>query len=175
MFKQAIRIGVTGAAWALCLAAGCASAPPKELESARRAVREAQEGLAKELTPAQLHDAEKSLKLAEATFEAEGDTARTRDRAYVATRRAQLAQVQARIHESETKLHELEQQLNSGRTEKLTELRDTYAEQRAELAAVERARKDAEQRAKQLSEELAQVACVHGKLGHHPVGISGAG
>ena len=69
------------------VAMGCASVPPPALLDARAAYQRASTSSAAQLTPAQLHVAQQSLALAESTFEDEGDTDKTRDRAYVATSR----------------------------------------------------------------------------------------
>lgn len=86
--KQFIMI-VTLAA----LFAGCASMPPNELVNARQAYRIASEGQAAELAPAELHKAQDALKLAEQSFAKEPDSAKTKDLAYVAQRKAELAGV----------------------------------------------------------------------------------
>jgi hypothetical protein len=75
----------------------CASRPPQALKDARSAYQEAEQGPAAQYGPAQLHTAKQALKLAEQTYEDEGDTAATRDRAYVAMRKAELATVEANI------------------------------------------------------------------------------
>lgn len=142
------------------LGAACASSPPKELENARSAYRDAQNGAAEKWHPAGLHAAERSLKLAEATFEEEGDSARTRDRAYVAQRKAQLAAVEARTLESRARLDQLKSELGANRTQQLAELRDSYAEQQARLEEVRRARKQAEEWAKQATADLQRIAAV---------------
>src|SRR5688572_3775723 len=79
------------------LVGGCAGAPPSNLVDARAAYQRASEGPAAKLAPAQLHVARTSLDLAEKTYDVEGDSANARDRAYVALRKAELAEVQARI------------------------------------------------------------------------------
>lgn len=76
---------------------GCAGAPPASLVDARAAYQRASAGPAQQLAPAQLHAAETNLKLAEQTYEDEGDSPNARDRAYVAMRKAELAEVQAGI------------------------------------------------------------------------------
>src|SRR5688572_26531734 len=81
--------------------AACASAPPASLVDARAAYQRASQSEAKDLTPAQLHTAERSLAVAEKTFEDEGASDNARDRAYVAMRKAELAQVQAGIVSAE--------------------------------------------------------------------------
>jgi outer membrane protein OmpA-like peptidoglycan-associated protein len=82
---------------ASALAAACAGAPPSSLVDARKAYQNASEGRARELAPDQLHAAEVFLKTAEQTYDDEGDSANMRDRAYVAMRKAQLADAHAGI------------------------------------------------------------------------------
>src|SRR5688572_642363 len=79
------------------LLGACAGAPPASLVDARAAYQRASTGPAERLAPAQLHAAETYLKLAERTYEDEGDSPNARDRAYVAMRKAELAEVQAGI------------------------------------------------------------------------------
>lgn len=79
------------------LAGGCAGAPPSNLVDARAAYQRASTGPAAELAPAQLHVARTFLNLAEKTYDDEGDSPNARDRAYVAMRKSELAEVQGRI------------------------------------------------------------------------------
>lgn len=71
--------------------AGCATMPPNELVNARQAYQTASEGRAAELAPAELHKAQEALKLAEESFAKDSDSTKTKDLAYVAQRKAQLA------------------------------------------------------------------------------------
>ncbi|MDP2853755.1 MAG: OmpA family protein [Smithellaceae bacterium] len=73
------------------LFAGCATMPPNELVNARQAYRIASEGQAAELAPAELHKAQDALNLAEKSFLKEPDSAKTKDLAYVAQRKSELA------------------------------------------------------------------------------------
>src|SRR5690349_1647072 len=75
------------------LAGACASAPPASLVDARAAYQRASTGPAQALVPAQLHAAHTSLSVAEKTYEDEGASLNARDRAYVAQRKAELAEV----------------------------------------------------------------------------------
>lgn len=79
------------------VAAACAGAPPASLVDARNAYQRASQSPAQQLAPDQLHAAETFLKTAERVYEDEGDTPTMRDRAYVAMRKAQLAEAQAGI------------------------------------------------------------------------------
>jgi outer membrane protein OmpA-like peptidoglycan-associated protein len=71
--------------------AGCATMPPNELVNARQAYRIASDGQAAELAPAELHKAQDALNLAEQSFQKEPDSAITKDLAYVAQRKSELA------------------------------------------------------------------------------------
>src|SRR6187431_2595718 len=81
----------------LLVCGGCASTVPRELADARVAYQRAASGPAARENPAQLHVAQEALTVAEKTFDDEGDSDKARDRAYVATRKAELAEVQADI------------------------------------------------------------------------------
>ncbi|XYI03434.1 DUF4398 domain-containing protein [Sorangium sp. So ce1128] len=73
---------------------GCAGAPlpPKELISARKSYERARASAAAELAPADLHDAREALERAERAFAEEHELTKARDLAYLAERRAQLAE-----------------------------------------------------------------------------------
>lgn len=73
------------------LFAGCATMPPNELVNARQAYRIASDGQAAELAPAELHKAQEALNLAEQSFRNEPDSTKTKDLAYVAQRKSELA------------------------------------------------------------------------------------
>ena len=77
----------------LTAAVGCAAAlPPQDLVTARASYDRASRGTAPSLDPGDLHTADESLKAAEQSFARDGDTRGTRDLAYVADRRAQIAE-----------------------------------------------------------------------------------
>jgi len=147
-------------ALSLLTAMGCAHNPPKELLDARAAYKQAASSVAQQETPAQLHTAENSLKLAEQTFNDEGDSDRTRDRAYVAMRKAQLAEVQGRVSQNEKRLEDLEKNMSQAQAAELAKLRGDYKTQQSQLATAEAARKEAERRAEQAAADLARIASV---------------
>src|SRR5690606_16314049 len=77
--------------------AGCGSTlPPKELVEARAAYQAASKGPAAQQSPAELHVAKQSLDQAERSFNDDGDSPQTKDYAYIAIRKAQLAEASAR-------------------------------------------------------------------------------
>lgn len=132
---------------------GCAAVVPKELHDARAAYRSAAAGPAAQYDPAQLHTAQQSLKLAEKTFDDEGASYRTRDRAYVAMIKAQLADTQARTIQSDAALQGLEKKAETAQTAELEQTKDA-------LRTAEQARKDAEAAAAVTATELAHLATV---------------
>jgi len=73
--------------------AACAAATPRELLDARSAYQQASNSPAQELAPAELHKAHEALVLAEESFQEDPDSYKTRDLAYVAQRKSQLAEV----------------------------------------------------------------------------------
>ena len=82
------------------LLVGCAaSIPPQELIDARQAYMHATVGLAAELVPAELYRAREALAAAERSFQDDPTSTRARDLAYVAERKARLAEVLAKSAE----------------------------------------------------------------------------
>src|SRR3954453_22820780 len=76
---------------------GCGSnLPPKELVDARAAYQMASKGPAAQQSPAELHVAKQSLDQAERSFNDDGDSPTTKDFAYIAIRKSQLAEASAR-------------------------------------------------------------------------------
>jgi len=72
---------------------GCASTPaPQELMDARSAYQHAQSGPATQYKPAQVHEAKVALDKAEQSFVDDPGDQKTKDLAYVAQRKAQLAE-----------------------------------------------------------------------------------
>jgi outer membrane protein OmpA-like peptidoglycan-associated protein len=97
MMTRTKRLGVLGGLFALLLATACGSSSqtPRELRDARAAYNRAQSGPAQQLKPAELHEAQVALQRAERAYEDDAESAETRDIAYVAERKAQLAEIEA--------------------------------------------------------------------------------
>jgi outer membrane protein OmpA-like peptidoglycan-associated protein len=139
---------------------GCAHNPPKELLDARAAYKQAAGGVAAQETPAQLHTADNALRLAEETFDKDGDSEHARDLAYVAMRKAQLAEVQGRLQQNEKQLAALEAGAQQRQGQELNQLRGQYQTQQQKLSASEAARKEAEARAAAAAADLQRIASV---------------
>lgn len=69
-----------------------ASAPPVELVNARQAYQQASSGQAAKLVPAELHKAQVALAEAEKAFQDDPDSYTARDLAYIADRKAKIAE-----------------------------------------------------------------------------------
>lgn len=76
---------------------GACATVPKELVDARQAYRLAAKGPAAQVAPAELHVAHQALVQAEQSFQEDSDSYQTRDLAYVASRKSELAEVTASI------------------------------------------------------------------------------
>jgi len=139
------------------LFAGCASSPPKELVDARAAYNRAASGPAAEVNPAQLHVAKQTLVLAEQTFDDEGSSYRARDRAYVAMRKAQLAEVQARILEADKESAQLRQQAEMSENRMIANARNEASKAKEELAGERARREESDRRAREALEKLGKV------------------
>ncbi|HEU4581343.1 MAG TPA: OmpA family protein [Polyangiaceae bacterium] len=141
----------------ILLAAGCASSPPQHLKDARSAYQQAAEGPAKDLAPAQLHAAQVSLTLAEKTFEDEGNSANARDRAYVAMRKAELAQVQANIARDTQLVQQAEQRNQQMAQQQQHDLQQQLQQTREQLNAETQRRQEAEAAQQKALEQLGNV------------------
>ncbi len=159
---------------ALLTLVACSHAPPQQLFDARSAYARASDGPAKTYTPAELHIAHESLNKAEKAFKDDGDTVVVRDQAYIAQRKAELAEVLARIEMFKKGINAAsaeEERLkdsDAARTKaELARSKDALAAQTAAGAATskeleaERARRvEAEKRAAQAAADLARIAAV---------------
>lgn len=147
--------------------AGCASAPPQELRDARSALDRASHGPAAQLAPADVHVAEEQLTSAEAWFESNGDSPETRDLAYAAQRKAELAEVRAEAiasksqqSDAQARLEQLKDQQVRLTSAKLSTAQQQLAAQGQQLAVAQQERADAERRAQRAATDLARIASV---------------
>jgi outer membrane protein OmpA-like peptidoglycan-associated protein len=123
---------------ALAAAAGCASAqPPRELIDARAAYARAAAGDAPKVEPAALHDAKESLDHAEVAFEHDADSPMTRDKAYVAMRKAELAEVLASSELARQQTAEAQARIQEEKIRSASAAREQLAQARTQLATTE--------------------------------------
>jgi outer membrane protein OmpA-like peptidoglycan-associated protein len=125
------------------LGLGCAGAPPQNLKDARAAYERASQGPAKDLAPAQLHAAQVALALAEKTYDDEGSSANARDRAYVALRKAELAEVQASITREIQQVERAQQRGEMAEEQQHTAVRQELEQTREQLNAEIQRRQEA--------------------------------
>jgi outer membrane protein OmpA-like peptidoglycan-associated protein len=154
---------------------GCAtSMAPQDLVTARSAYDQASRGPAARLDPADMHAAKEQLDVAEASFQKDGDTQHTRDQAYLATRKTQLAEVKARTLESNRTQTSVVDAMHADQTKAVAH---TSAElNRANVAFVTQgaALKEANDRAAKAAADLAKFATVKQEARGMVITLSGS-
>jgi outer membrane protein OmpA-like peptidoglycan-associated protein len=168
---------------------GCAAAmPPQDLVNARTAYDRASKGPAPAFNPADLHTAKEQLDVAEAAFRDDGDTQNTRDQAYVAVRKTELAETVARTKQANqsaegvvSAMHEDQKKTVARTSAELGQTKAQVAAQNVALAAQgvalkdEKARREeAEKRAAQAAADLAKFATVKQEARGMVITLSGS-
>ena len=121
------------------LLVGCATAPPTELINARQAYEHASAGQAAQLVPAELHKAQEALTIAEKAFQDDPKSFHTRDLAYVADRKAKMAEALATTVAENASTAKANKDYQATQTEIVKNTKeDLAAEQKARLAAENR-------------------------------------
>jgi outer membrane protein OmpA-like peptidoglycan-associated protein len=179
----------TSLAFALVSIGGCASSlPPQDLVTARASYERASHGQAAALDPADLHSAKESLDLAETSFTSEGDTQQTRDLAYTADRRAQIAEAHAATIASS---QQQQQTLGDMHAAETTQVQKTSAQlgranqqialqgqalqnQNQQILTEQERRKEADQRAARAAADLAAFASVKQETRGMVITLSGS-
>ena len=172
----------------LGLLGGCVAAIPNELLSARIAYASAAQGRAAALVPAEVHKAQEALEAAEVSFRDDPKGYHTKDLAYVAQRKAQLAEaLAARAVEMQSTdasnaqyqvaqdaiMRDTREQLGASKADLAASQRD--AEQSArDLTVSEAARASAEGRAAAAQKALAELALVQEEARGLVVTLSGS-
>jgi outer membrane protein OmpA-like peptidoglycan-associated protein len=169
----ALALGLAGA--------GCATAaPPSDLINARSSYRHAQESAAASFTPADMHTARKALDAAEQSYLDEGDSRGTRDLAYTANRRAQIAEARGMAAQSTEKQQKTIGDMHSAQTAqvqttsvKLGLANQKLAMQGQELTTEREARAASDKRAAQAAADLAKYASVKEEVRGMVITLSG--
>ena len=147
---------------------GCGSTlPPKELVAARASYQLASQGPAAQQSPAELHVAKQSLDVAERAFADDGDSPSTKDFAYIAMRKAQLAEASARaalaVKERDAADREAQNvqasQLSDARSQ-LSTTKSSLEKTQEQLAREKAAREEAEKKAALAMADLQRLASV---------------
>jgi outer membrane protein OmpA-like peptidoglycan-associated protein len=147
---------------------GCATAEaPQDLVTARSAYDRASHGPAAQLDPADLHTAKETLDTAEKSFVDNGDTQETRDDAYTADRRTQVAESRARGIQADQAKAAVTAQMNANQTATvrttsaaLGRANQQLASQGQQLQDETARRQAADARAAQLAADLARIGSV---------------
>jgi outer membrane protein OmpA-like peptidoglycan-associated protein len=136
------------------LLVGCAATlPPPELIDARQAYQHASTSQAATLVPAELHKAKEALAIAEKSFLDEPKSFKTKDLAYIADRKAKLAEALATTSIENAATAKAAKDLETTQA-------DIAKKAKAELAIEQQARVDADSRAAAAQAELVKLAAV---------------
>ena len=146
--------GVLGAA----ALAACAGSTPRELLDARYAYQRASAGPAAQHSLQALAEARAALEAANRSHELERDSERTRSLAYVALRKAEIAESLARAAVAEQERLHAQQQLALAQSSDAVRTRQELDRARAELAEAQRLRAEAEQQQTQLQQQQQAAA-----------------
>ena len=143
------------------------SMPPRELVDARAAYEKVKTGEAAQLKPEVVHEAKVALDQAEASFQDDATSDRTRDLSYVAQRKAEYAAAQGGLagavalrDSSQRELQMLQAQGLQKAQGELTQTRQQLAAAGEKLAMETKARQDAEKRARDAMDKLAVAAAL---------------
>jgi outer membrane protein OmpA-like peptidoglycan-associated protein len=147
---------------------GCATtAPPTELIFAREAYLRASTGQAQQLVPAEVHKAEVALAMAEKSFQDEPRSFMTRDLAYIADRKARLAEAlavtaagNAATAAAKTSLEATQAEITKTAQVNLVAAEQENKAKSEQLAVEQNARLDAEKRAQTAQADLIKLAAV---------------
>jgi outer membrane protein OmpA-like peptidoglycan-associated protein len=159
---------LTGLVLVLGTAAGCATVlPPQELVTARTVSDRAMHGPAAQLDPTDLHTAADSLAKAEASFDKTGDTQETRDDAYTAERRFEIAESRARTLGQIAQKDQTVAGMNAAQGQQVRSTAAALGAANQALASTgqqlqneRQRREDAEKRAAQAAADLARLGSV---------------
>jgi outer membrane protein OmpA-like peptidoglycan-associated protein len=148
--------------------AACAATPPPELNDAHAEYNKvANSGPTAQLDPTDLHTAQESLAAADKSFDDNGDTAHTRDLAYAAERKAQLADVKAQTMaankqqaDAKAQLEQMKDSNSKHTSAQLNATQQQLAMTGQALAISQQQKADAEKRAADAAAALAAFAKV---------------
>jgi outer membrane protein OmpA-like peptidoglycan-associated protein len=174
--KSVIALGM------LTLLGACAPAiPPQDLIAARAAYDRASHGPAAQVDPADLLSAKETLDAAEKSFADNGDSQETRDIAYTADRRAQIAEVRTRTALNDqqratevAQMHTNEAAAVRTTSAALVRANQQLASEDQQLQTERQRRQDAEKRAAQASADLARIASVKQEARGMVITLSGS-
>jgi len=157
-----------GSALTVLTAVACGpTIPPKELADARTQYQMTAQGPAASETPTQVHNAKVALDKAENSFVDKGDKPEVKDEAYVALRKAQLADVMAQVQiankakaQADLEAQKLQAQQLQNANANLSNTQGQLAKTQDQLDREKAARAEAERKAAQALADLQKIAAV---------------
>jgi outer membrane protein OmpA-like peptidoglycan-associated protein len=174
-------LGLLLAATCLTLVGCAAAVPPQDLLNARSAYERASQGPAQQLAQADMHAAKTQLSSAEASFTKDGDTQDTRDEAYLAVRKTELAEVHGRTLASKQAAAGVVGAMRADQTAtvaltaaELGRSKEQLAQQGVALQDERSRREAADKRAAQAAADLAKFASVKQEARGMVITLSGA-
>ena len=154
---------------------GCGTTlPPQDLVTARSTYDQASRGPAATLDPADMHTAKEQLDVAEAAFLKDGDTQHTRDQAYLATRKTQLAEVKASTLASNQAKAGVVDAMHADQTKAVAHTSAELSRANVAFVAQGAALKEANDRAAQAAADLAKFATVKQEARGMVITLSGS-
>ena len=133
----------------------CAAKVPPELSNARQAYQRASAGDAAQLAPAELHKAQDALNRAESSFKKDPTSSQTKDLAYVAERKAELAMVLASTASQKGSAAQANKEYQATQGEVMKQTKENLAQSQKEQADAAAAAATAKQQAQLDSEKRA--------------------
>ncbi len=147
--------------WTAVLLAGCGSTPPpKELVDARETYEKIKAGQAGQLRPDEVHAAKLALDLAEDGYRNEPGSDKTRDLAYIALRKGELAQAEGSLAEAVGQKDRAAKELMTLQGQGLARMQGELSKTKEQLEMETKARQDAERRARDAMDKLAVAAAL---------------
>ena len=144
------------------LFAGCATVTPNELINARSAYQHASAGPAAKLAPAELHKAHEALVVAEQSLKQDGNSYKTRDLAYVAQRKSELAEALGAMATDKASKAKADADFQQKQTEMVKQgkqdLSDSEKQTADALAELEQGKQDLSDSEKRTADALAELA-----------------
>lgn len=137
------RFGLSLIGLAAALGAGCAHNPPKELLDARAAYEKASQGPAAKYNPAELYEAKKTLDHANQEFNSDPDSDYTRDVAYIALRKAEIADADGKVEEANQERAQADQRIAQLTKQRLAKTKQQLAQTHQQHAVERQASQDA--------------------------------
>ena len=134
--------------------------PPKELSDARTQYQVVSQGPAATEDPAAVHAAKTALDQAESSFAKDGDAPQVRDQAYVALRKAELADSESRFLIAQKAKRDADAQATAQMGKNLHDARSNLAKTQEDLDREKQARADAEKKMQMALADLNKLASV---------------